>query len=214
MSHTTRGVDDYISKMNIPLQQTVQEETELDRHMSYEITMLDTNLDTCIGQCYQSLEVSTNDNQVTWKNIDSIFHTVAVTVPDVDGYYSFTNLFADETFSRYFTKKATFDFECTIHPWLYGSFVVKDKDDTNIIKQNVENIPESITLDKNEIIARYAGFSKDTISDKEFLESFGVNAEHAPKYLDDIAVYLYQDKITEKEFETLLSYMVEKQIIK
>ncbi len=85
--------------------EVVQKETELDRHMPYEITMLDTNLDTCIEQCYQSLEVSTNDNQVTWKNIDDIFHNVAVTVPDVDGYYTFANLEIGDSLADTLQKK-------------------------------------------------------------------------------------------------------------
>ncbi len=53
--------------------------------------------------------------------------------------------------------------------WLNGSFVVQDKQDSNISKQTVENIPEAITLDKTESIAKYTGFSKDIISDKESL---------------------------------------------
>ena len=80
-----------------------------------------------IDGCYiPSVIVIDSGNQVTWVNEDSAFHSVT------SGFYDepselFDSGYLDpsESFTIDFDEKGTYDFFCTLHPWMYGQVIVE-----------------------------------------------------------------------------------------
>ncbi len=65
-------------------------------------------------------------NKVTWVNEDSAFHSVT------SGFYDApTNLFDSghmnpfESYTLAFEETGTFDYYCTLHPWMMGQVIVQ-----------------------------------------------------------------------------------------
>lgn len=58
---------------------------------------------------------------VTWKNFDAEDHTATSVSGEFDGYL----LASIGTFSYTFTKAGTYNYYCTIHPYMTGTIIVK-----------------------------------------------------------------------------------------
>lgn len=78
-------------------------------------------------RCYiPSVFTIDSGNQVTWINEDSAFHSVT------SGFYDEpSNLFDSghldpyESFTFNFDEKGTYDYFCTLHPWMKGQVIVR-----------------------------------------------------------------------------------------
>lgn len=57
---------------------------------------------------------------VTWSNAGTDAHTVTA----LDGSFDSGELNPSEGFSWYFDQSGTFDYVCTLHPWMKGKIVV------------------------------------------------------------------------------------------
>jgi plastocyanin len=79
------------------------------------------------NRCYVPSSITTNPGkQVTWVNEDSAFHSVT------SGFYDTpTNLFDSgyldpfESFTVTFEESGTYDYFCTLHPWMNGQVIVE-----------------------------------------------------------------------------------------
>ncbi len=58
---------------------------------------------------------------VTWYNKDSVIHTVTARNDSFDS----GSIPADDTFTYTFTQAGTFEYYCTIHPYMEGKVVVE-----------------------------------------------------------------------------------------
>ena len=80
-----------------------------------------------IDRCYiPSSIVVKSGKEITWINEDSAFHSVT------SGFYDApTNLFDSghldpfESYTLAFNEKGTFDYFCTLHPWMMGKVIVE-----------------------------------------------------------------------------------------
>ncbi len=80
-----------------------------------------------IDRCYiPSAIIIDSGNQVTWVNEDSAFHSVT------SGFYGEPSELFDsghldpyESFTVDFDEKGTYDFFCTLHPWMKGQVIVE-----------------------------------------------------------------------------------------
>ncbi len=78
-------------------------------------------------RCYiPSLVVIEKGKQVTWVNEDSAFHSIT------SGYYDApTDLFDSghldpfESYTLTFDETGTYDYFCTLHPWMKGQVIVE-----------------------------------------------------------------------------------------
>jgi len=78
-------------------------------------------------RCYiPSLIVIEKGKQVTWVNEDSAFHSIT------SGYYDTpTDLFDSghldpfESYTLTFDEAGTYDYFCTLHPWMKGQVIVE-----------------------------------------------------------------------------------------
>src|ERR671930_2480557 len=65
---------------------------------------------------------------VTWTNNDSSIHTVTSGLPekgDVGTLFDSSLISPGNTFVHVFDKKGTFDYSCTLHPFMHGMINVK-----------------------------------------------------------------------------------------
>ncbi len=64
---------------------------------------------------------------VTWTNNDATLHTAVSGTPDSgpSGEFDSSYLAKGKTFSHTFDKAGTFDYYCTLHPFMIGQVVVK-----------------------------------------------------------------------------------------
>jgi len=80
-----------------------------------------------IDRCYiPSSIVIESGKEIIWVNEDSAFHSVT------SGFYDApTNLFDSghldpfESYALTFDEKGTFDYFCTLHPWMMGQVIVE-----------------------------------------------------------------------------------------
>ena len=65
---------------------------------------------------------------VTWTNNDSSIHTVTSGLPengDVGTLFDSSLINPGMTFVHIFDKQGTFDYSCTLHPFMHGQIIVK-----------------------------------------------------------------------------------------
>jgi plastocyanin len=65
---------------------------------------------------------------VTWANKDSSIHTVTSGLPekgDVGTLFDSSLISPGNTFVHVFDKQGTFDYSCTLHPFMHGQIIVK-----------------------------------------------------------------------------------------
>jgi plastocyanin len=77
--------------------------------------------------CYiPSKFVIKQGNTVTWVNQDAAFHSVTSGYYGApDGIFDSTYLDPEESFTFVFENIGTYDYFCTLHPWMKGQIVVE-----------------------------------------------------------------------------------------
>ena len=82
---------------------------------------------------------------VTWKNSDSIYHTVGSGIygdGGADGTFESSLFAAGEEFSHTFMVSGEYPYYCTVHPWMDGVVIVQDETDdatSGSLYTNVQN---------------------------------------------------------------------------
>ena len=76
----------------------------------------------CNDRCYSPHSIKvTLSSTVTWNNADSAAHTATAS----DGSFDSGLLMSGKTFSHKFNTAGTFDYACTVHPWMKGTVTVR-----------------------------------------------------------------------------------------
>ena len=77
--------------------------------------------------CYIPTHITINVGEnVTWQNQDAAFHSVTSGKYDSPtGLFDSGYLDPDQVFSYAFSESGTYDYYCTLHPWMEGQVIVK-----------------------------------------------------------------------------------------
>ena len=80
-----------------------------------------------IDKCYIPSEITVEKgSSVTWINEDSAFHSVTSGVyDDPTGLFDSGYMDPYQTFSYVFDTSGTYDYYCTLHPWMEGKVIVE-----------------------------------------------------------------------------------------
>ena len=80
-----------------------------------------------IDKCYIPSEITVEKgSSVTWINEDSAFHSVTSGVYDEPtGLFDSGYMDPYQTFSYVFDTSGTYDYYCTLHPWMEGKVIVE-----------------------------------------------------------------------------------------
>ena len=92
------------------------------------------------------ITIKTSDS-ILWKNSDIGFHTVTSGKGSSDGIFDSGLFGPEQTFSFQFTESATFDYFCTVHPWMTGSISVLPM--ANFQSDNISAIQKPFKQVKN-----------------------------------------------------------------
>ena len=78
------------------------------------------------NDCYIPSQISIKAGEsVTWLNEDVAFHSVTSgTYDNPNGMFDSGHLDPDESFTVKFDESGTFDYHCTLHPWMEAKVVV------------------------------------------------------------------------------------------
>lgn len=85
---------------------------------------------SCVSakNCYEPDTITVQPNTViTWTNIDNTVHTVTSVVPsdnDTGTAFDSDMINPGATYSFIFMKPGTYDYFCSIHPWMTGEVIV------------------------------------------------------------------------------------------
>jgi plastocyanin len=79
------------------------------------------------NSCYlPSIITIKQGQQVTWSNEDVAFHTVTSGLYDEPSdLFDSGHLDPEQKFSVSFDERGTFDYFCTLHPWMAGKVIVE-----------------------------------------------------------------------------------------
>ena len=77
--------------------------------------------------CYIPSKISIRQGEsVTWLNEDAAFHSVTSgTYENPNGMFDSGYLDPNESFTIKFEESGTFDYFCTLHPWMKGKVIVE-----------------------------------------------------------------------------------------
>ena len=80
-----------------------------------------------IDKCYIPSKITVEKgSSVTWINEDSAFHSVTSGVyDDPTGLFDSGYMDPYQTFSYVFDTSGTYDYYCTLHPWMEGKVIVE-----------------------------------------------------------------------------------------
>ena len=80
-----------------------------------------------IDKCYMPSKITVEKgSSVTWINEDSAFHSVTSGVYDEPtGLFDSGYMDPYQTFSYLFDTSGTYDYYCTLHPWMEGQVIVE-----------------------------------------------------------------------------------------
>ena len=80
-----------------------------------------------IDKCYIPSKITVEKgSSVTWINEDSAFHSVTSGVYDEPtGLFDSGYMDPYQTFSYVFDTSGTYDYYCTLHPWMEGKVIVE-----------------------------------------------------------------------------------------
>ena len=102
---------------------------------------------------------------VKWKNADSTLHTVTSGTPDGDQsgtVFDSPYLAEGKTFEWTFNNARTFDYYCTLHPYMKGKIVVSNDSPTAINLKNAEKEPSLVvdtTPNSNINVSKWSNFT-------------------------------------------------------
>ena len=88
-------------------------------------------------------------SKVTWKNLDTIRHSITSgsNADSSDGLFDSGLLGFTQTYAYRFLEKGTFDYHCSVHPWMSGTVIVTDN--PNSVSENIHDL--SILADDNSV---------------------------------------------------------------
>ena len=116
------------------------------------------------NECYIPYETKiANGSKITWSNDDHVAHTITSgTIKEgPDGIFDSGLFVSGKAFSHVFEKEGTFDYFCTIHPWMNGIIIVKESES---VIEEVKRETERKTTTENEI--KLADAKEETYENK------------------------------------------------
>ena len=171
------------------------------------------------NSCYEPSSLNILPNQVVlWDNKDTSAHTVTSGSPDIgiSGSFDSEIIPGGEKFIFKFEKQGTYDYYCTLHPWMIGTISVGVSEP--VVPGWVKN--------------NAAWWSDDQISDSEFatgleflikenvidvpqdIQSQGTSESNIPEWLRNNAAWWSDGMLSDSEFLKGIEWMISNGIIK
>jgi len=118
------------------------------------------------NECYIPYETKiANGSKITWSNDDYVAHTITsgTVKEEPDGIFDSGLVISGKTFSHVFEKEDTFDYFCTIHPWMKGIIMVEGLADS---VEETKKETKRKTTTENEVMIPVADVKEETDENK------------------------------------------------
>ena len=170
------------------------------------------------NSCYISHNLNIESNQVVlWDNKDSSAHTVTSGTPDEDssGIFDSGVISAGDKFSFKFEENGTFDYYCTLHPWMIGSITVGESKPSvpNWIKNNAGWWAEGTINDDSFIQGIQFLIKEDIIKIPPTSQGEGSDSNEIPAWIKNNAGWWADGTIDDSTFVNGIEYLVKSGII-
>jgi len=114
-----------LSVMTVPTVFAVDPKTTVKKpikEFTIEISKGTATNTKCEDKCYTPSKLTVPvDSKVTWKNTDKTMHMAS----SLKGKFDAGMINSGKSSTVKFDKTGTFDYICTVHPWMKGSIIVK-----------------------------------------------------------------------------------------
>ena len=170
------------------------------------------------NSCYISHNLNIESNQVVlWDNKDSSAHTVTSGTPDEDssGIFDSGVISAGDKFSFKFEENGTFDYYCTLHPWMIGSITVGESKPSvpDWIKNNAGWWAEGTINDDSFIQGIQFLIKEDIIKIPPTSQGEGSDSNEIPAWIKNNAGWWAEGTIDDSTFVNGIEYLVKSGII-
>ena len=166
--------------------------------------------------CYIPSLVNIEPNQVVlWDNKDSSAHTVTSGTPDIGTSDSFDSgvVAGGEKFSFKFKENGSFDYFCTLHPWMMGTIIVGES--TSVpewIKNNAGWWAEG-AIDDDAFVQGIQFLITNGILDIPQIESGGTSENEIPSWIKNNAGWWAEGAIDDDAFVQGIQYLISNGIL-
>ncbi|MGY5140068.1 MAG: cupredoxin domain-containing protein [Candidatus Nitrosopumilus sp. Bin_571-38] len=169
------------------------------------------------NSCYIPSLVNIEPNQVVlWDNKDSSAHTVTSGTPDIGASGSFDSgiVAGGEKFSFKFKKNGSFDYFCTLHPWMMGTINVSESTSTvpEWIKNNAGWWAEG-AIDDQAFIQGIQFLITNEILDIPQTDSGGTSGNKIPSWIKNNAGWWAEGAIDDQAFVQGIQYLISNGIL-
>jgi plastocyanin len=114
--------------VEVPIEEPTTSDVQVEEVMPTpaELVIVDMAVGTasnqdCGAECFiPSTAHVTVGGTVTWKNVDSATHTAT----EINSMFDSSIVMANEEYSYTFEEAGTFEYVCTVHPWMKGKVIV------------------------------------------------------------------------------------------
>ena len=170
------------------------------------------------NSCYISHNLNIESNQVVlWDNKDSSAHTVTSGTPDEgsSGIFDSGVISAGDKFSFKFEENGTFDYYCTLHPWMIGSITVGESKPSvpDWIKNNAGWWAEGTINDDSFIQGIQFLIKEDIIKIPPTSQGEGSDSNEIPAWIKNNAGWWADGTIDDSTFVNGIEYLVKSGII-
>ncbi len=167
--------------------------------------------------CYIPSLVNIEPNQVVlWDNKDSSAHTVTSGTLDIgtSGNFDSGVIAGGEKFSFKFEENGSFDYYCTLHPWMIGTIIVGESTPTvpEWIKNNAKWWAEG-TIDDDSFIQGIQFLITNGILDIPQTESGGTSWNEIPSWIKNNAKWWAEGAIDDEAFVQGIQYLISNGIL-
>ena len=168
--------------------------------------------------CYLPSSITIQTNEVVWwYNLDDVAHTVTSGSPSggPSGIFDSSVVAGGKTFSFEFEGKGTFDYFCSLHPWMTGTVIVRGDSEPGVpewIKNNAKWWGEG-QINDSDFAAGLEFLVKENVIDVPKSTKAESSEDSIPAWLRNTAKWWAGDLLSDSEFLRGVEWMIKNGII-
>ena len=169
------------------------------------------------NSCYLSSTITIQPNEVVlWNNVDDVAHTVTSGSPDegATGIFDSSIIAGGETFSFKFENKGTFDYYCSLHPWMLGTVIVGNSEPAvpEWVKNNAKWWGEG-QINDSDFATGLEFLVKENVINVPKNTEVESSESSIPDWLRNTAKWWADDLLSDSEFLKGIEWMIKNGII-
>lgn len=167
--------------------------------------------------CYLPTSITIQPNEIVlWNNVDDVAHTVTSGSSDegASGIFDSSIIAGGENYSFKFENKGTFDYFCSLHPWMTGTVIVGDSepDVPEWVKNNAKWWGEG-QINDSDFATGLEFLVKENVINVPKNTEVESSESSIPDWLRNTATWWADDLLSDSEFLKGIEWMIKNGII-